>query len=151
MNKIIATSGKFEIIHADHINLFRKMRFYCGREIGEPLYNVFVFLNSDISIEKYTGRPALIQEQQRKQVLKSIQYIQDVIIFHEEHPHNIIREYQPAIWAKGGDYDIEKMQSTPIVRAYGGKVITIPHKYGIHSSDILEQFCCSCMFGKEKK
>ena len=126
-----ATSGKFEIIHADHINLFRTM--------AEMADMVYVYLNSDESILEYTGRPAVVPETQRAEVLEAIQYIDHVIYFKDAGPGYLISYMKPDFWCKGGDYDIETMQSTPIVRAYGGKVVCIPHKYGIHSSDILEK------------
>ncbi len=136
MNKnMIATCGVFDIIHADHINLFRKMRFYPG-ELCSPLYEVTIFLNSDKSVIENRGKPPLIPQRQRKEVLESIRWVGAVHYFNEKHPHVVIDRFKPAIWCKGGDYNIEKMQSTPIVRAYGGKAITIPHKYGIHSEDI---------------
>ena len=129
---MIATSGVFDIIHADHINLFKEMKFYKYQE-------VVVFLNSDESVIKNKGRPPRVCQEQRAEVLDAIVWVDAVHIFNEERPHGMIKLFKPAVWAKGGDYDIEKMQSTPIVRAYGGEVITIPHKYGIHSSDIVRR------------
>jgi len=128
---MIATCGVFDIIHADHINLFRKMR-HCRKDITD----VCIFLNSDKSVALNRGKAPLIPEKQRLEVLETICWIGQIHIFNEQRPHEMIRKYQPAVWAKGGDYDIESMQSTPIVREYGGEVITIPHKYGIHSSEI---------------
>lgn len=135
---MIATCGVFDIIHADHINLFKKMKYYPAAP-QSPRRNVVVFMNSDWSVKLNRGHLPLVDERQREEVLRAIDYVHDVKIIQEKHPHDAIMFYKPCIWAKGGDYDIEKMQSTPIVRAYGGKVITIPHKYGIHSSDILEK------------
>lgn len=129
---IAATSGCFEIIHPEHIKLFK-----CMKELADK---VIVFLNSDeyITKTKGEGRP-LFSLGKRRDVLKSIRYITEVIIFFEDHPHAMIRQYKPDFWCKGGDYDIEKMQSTPIVRSYGGKVIQIPTDPKVHSSDIIEK------------
>lgn len=132
---MIATCGVFDIVHADHINLFKMMKRYDDLN-RFSFFHVVVFLNSDKSVEENRGRPPLIPQKQRREVLEAIDWITAVHYFDEEHPHDIIRRHKPAVWAKGGDYDIEKMLSTPIVRSYGGKVITIPHKYGIHSEDI---------------
>ena len=132
---MIATSGAFDIIHADHINLFKQMKRYDNKN-RFSFFHVTVFLNSDESVIANRGKPPLIEQRQRKEVLESIRWINAVHYFDEKHPHKVIEMFKPAVWAKGGDYDIEKMQSTPIVRAYGGEVITIPHRYGIHSSDI---------------
>lgn len=129
---MIATSGCFDIIHAGHIELFKEMALH------KPL--VWVFLNSNSSVHRLKGdyRP-LITQTQRKIVLDSIRYIGLVTIFEEDTPIEVIKKYEPAIWAKGGDYEIEELPETPIVRAYGGRVITIPIKSEIHTSDIIKR------------
>lgn len=135
---MIATCGVFDIIHVDHINLFKRMKFYAGGSCDPP-YEVTIFLNSDESVIANRGKPPLVCQEQRLEVLESIRYVKVVYYFNEKHPHVLIKRFKPAIWAKGGDYDVGKMQSTPIVQAYGGKVISIKHKYFVHSSDIKQR------------
>ena len=96
--EIVFTNGCFDILHRGHIELLQ----YCSN-IGNK---VIVGLNSDKSIRKIKGcnRP-IFSEQDRQFLLESIQYVNEVIIFDEETPYEIIKKIRPDILVKGGDYE----------------------------------------------
>ena len=93
---IVFTNGCFDIIHRGHVELLA----YC-----KSLGDVIVGLNSDQSIRrlKGDGRP-MNSESDRKQVLEALRYVDQVIIFEEDTPYNLIREITPDLIVKGGDY-----------------------------------------------
>ena len=99
--KTIFTNGCFDILHRGHIELLR----YC-RSLG----HVVVGLNSDASIRQLKGknRP-FFSQQDRQFVLQSCKYIDEVIIFDEETPSELIKEVKPDIIVKGGDYKVEEV------------------------------------------
>jgi len=99
--KTIFTIGCFDILHRGHIELLR----YC-RSLG----HVVVGLNSDASIRQLKGknRP-FFSQQDRQFVLQSCKYIDEVIIFDEETPSELIKEVKPDIIVKGGDYKVEEV------------------------------------------
>jgi len=94
--KTVFTNGCFDILHRGHIELLQ----YCS-----SLGRVIVGLNSDASVKllKGSARPIMSQSD-RKLLLKSIRYVDDVIIFDEETPLLLIKTIKPDIIVKGGDY-----------------------------------------------
>jgi len=130
--KIVFTNGCFDILHAGHVDIFQQ-----ARNLGDALV---VAVNSDISIKKIKGekRPVVPQEQ-RMQVLAAIEAIDYVVIFEEENPLLIIKELQPDILVKGGDWPIETIVGREIVEKKDGKVLSIPLMEGISTTNIIEE------------
>jgi D-beta-D-heptose 7-phosphate kinase/D-beta-D-heptose 1-phosphate adenosyltransferase len=66
---------------------------------------VIVGLNSDDSVKGLKGpsRPYNDQED-RKIILEACRYVDEVIIFNEQTPYNLIKSLNPDIIVKGGDY-----------------------------------------------
>lgn len=94
---IIFTNGCFDILHRGHIELLK----FC-KSLGGT---VIVGLNSDLSVKKLKGtnRPINCQED-RKFLLESLKYVDEVRIFDEDTPISLIEELMPDIIVKGGDY-----------------------------------------------
>ena len=94
--KQIFTNGCFDILHKGHIELLK----FC-----KSLGYVTVGLNSDTSVArlKGAGRP-INSEEDRKFLLQSLKYVDQVIIFSESTPLRLIEELKPDIVVKGGDY-----------------------------------------------
>jgi len=99
--RTVFTNGCFDILHRGHMELLR----YC-RTLGY----VVVGLNSDSSVRKLKGtdRP-FFSQQDRQFVLQSCKYVDEVIIFDEETPFELIKEVKPDIIVKGGDYKVENV------------------------------------------
>jgi rfaE bifunctional protein nucleotidyltransferase chain/domain len=97
MNSIIFTNGCFDLLHIGHIELLKY-----AKSLGDYLV---VGINSDKSVKKLKGSLRPINDQlTRKMILESIRYIDEVIIFDEDTPLQIIKQIQPNIIVKGGDY-----------------------------------------------
>ena len=94
---VVFTNGCFDIIHRGHIELLRY-----AKSQGNKLV---VGLNSDASVTQNKGpnRPIHNQED-RKAVIESIRWVDEVIIFNEKTPINLINLIKPDIIVKGGDY-----------------------------------------------
>ena len=81
-NKVVFTNGCFDILHKGHIELLK----YC-----KSLGNVIVGLNSDTSIKRIKGEMRPINSQEdRKLLLESCKFVDEVIIFEEDTPINLI-------------------------------------------------------------
>ncbi len=102
MKKIVFTNGCFDVIHRGHIELLR----YC-KSIGTK---VIVGLNSDSSVKllKGTQRPYNTQKD-RKFILESLRFVDEVCIFDEETPYELIKKITPDVIVKGGDYEPEQV------------------------------------------
>lgn len=96
--KKVFTNGCFDVLHRGHFELLR----YC-----KSLGYVIVGLNSDTSVKGLKGnnRPVFSQ-QDREFMLKSCRYVDEVYVFNEDTPYNLIRQTKPDIIVKGGDYTI---------------------------------------------
>ena len=130
--KIVFTNGCFDILHAGHVDIFQQ-----ARNLGDALV---VAVNSDISIKKIKGekRP-VVPQAQRMQILAALEAIDYVVIFEEENPLKIIKELQPDILVKGGDWPVETIVGREIVEKKGGKVISVPLMKGISTTNIIEE------------
>ena len=97
--KKVFTNGCFDVLHRGHFELLK----YC-----KSLGHVIVGLNSDSSIQKLKGdaRPIFSQED-RIFMLKSCKFVDEVYIFDEDTPYNLIKDKKPDIIVKGGDYTID--------------------------------------------
>ena len=96
------TNGCFDLLHEGHINFLEKAKSKCNYLV--------VGLNSDKSIKKIKGnkRP-ILNLKQRKRIIKSIKYVDKVMVFNQETPINLIKKIKPDVIFKGGDYKKENV------------------------------------------
>ena len=114
--KVGFTNGCFDIIHPGHISLLKEAKKNCEYLI--------VGLNSDLSIKKIKGPNRPINNQEfRMNILKSIKYVDEVIIFDEADPLKLIMKISPDILIKGSDYNEEDIVGANFVKSYGGKIL----------------------------
>lgn len=132
MEKIVFTNGCFDIIHPGHIELLRK-----AKSLGTKL---IVGINSDASVKAIKGneRPFLSQTE-RKAVLEGLKSVDEVRIFDENTPENLIREIKPDVLVKGGDWKTSEIIGADFVMQNGGEVHSLPLKDGFSSSRIVEK------------
>jgi rfaE bifunctional protein nucleotidyltransferase chain/domain len=130
--KIVFTNGCFDILHAGHVHYLNECK-----KLGDIL---IVGINSDGSVKRIKGekRPILSLEY-RAYILSNLCAVDYVIPFDEDTPYNLIKEIKPDILVKGGDWDINKIVGKDIVESYGGKVLTIPFKFDISTTKIVEK------------
>lgn len=98
--KTIFTNGCFDILHRGHVELIKY-----SASLGDRLV---VGINSDKSVKKLKGleRP-INSEEDRKFILESIEFVDEVIIFNEETPYELIKKIRPKVIVKGGDYNAQ--------------------------------------------
>ena len=71
------------------------------------------------------SRP-IINENDRKFILESIRYVDKVIIFDEETPYNLIKQVNPDMIVKGGDYIKENVIGSDLCEV---KIFDYEEKY----------------------
>ena len=96
------TNGCFDLLHEGHINFLEKAKSKCNYLV--------VGINSDKSIKKIKGnkRP-ILNLKQRKRIIKSVKYVDKVMVFNQETPINLIKKIKPDVIFKGGDYKKENV------------------------------------------
>jgi len=132
MEKIVFTNGCFDIIHPGHIDLLAR-----ARALGTKL---IVGINSDRSVRAIKGidRPFL-SETDRQAVLEGLKSVDEVRIFDENTPENLIKDIKPNVLVKGGDWKIEEIIGADYVLQNGGEVYSLPLKDGFSSSGIVKK------------
>jgi len=132
MEVVVFTNGCFDIIHPGHIDLLAR-----ARSLGTKL---IVGINSDSSVRRIKGSPRpYFSQEDRAGILIGLRFVDEVRIFEESTPANLISEIKPDILVKGGDWEIKEIIGADFVQSYGGKVISIPLKAGYSSSAIVEK------------
>ena len=123
----VFTNGCFDILHKGHIDYLIK-----SKRLGDKL---IVGLNSDSSVARLKGIDRPINKQEdRKYVLENLACVDEVIIFDEDTPYELIKKVKPDIITKGGDY-----QSRDVVGNDLAEVVIIPFVDGYSTTGILEK------------
>src|SRR5687768_16946834 len=129
---IVFTNGCFDILHPGHIDLLTR-----AKALGTRLV---VGINSDRSVRniKGSGRPLLSQEE-RAAVLMGLAAVDEVRVFDEPTPENLIREIKPDILVKGGDWQPNHIIGADFVLSNGGRVVSLPLLDGFSTTAIVER------------
>ena len=129
---LVFTNGVFDLLHRGHVEYLE-----AARALGATL---LVALNSDASARSL-GKGAdrtLVPETDRAAVIAALEAVSLVTLFDERTPVALLREVRPDLYVKGGDYDMEALEETRLVRGWGGAAQAIPFRAG-HSTTSLVQ------------
>jgi len=122
---IVFTNGCFDVLHRGHVEYLEK-----SRALGDKLV---VGLNSDASVrELKPGRPINSQDD-RKAVLLALRWVDEVIIFDEPTPLELIQRISPDIITKGADYSPDQVVGSRIAK----QTVIIPFLDGYSSTRII--------------
>ena len=101
--KIVFANGVFDILHKGHIEMLQ-----WARALGDRLV---VGINSDASARAIKGpsRP-VNSEADRKAVLQSLKFVDEVLIFDETSPRALIGVLQPSVVVRGGEFTAEAIR-----------------------------------------
>lgn len=102
--RLVFTNGCFDLLHAGHVRYLRQ-----ARSLGDAL---LVALNSDASVRAIKGpsRPVTSQSD-RAEILRALACVDCVVVFNEPRVTRLIKGIKPHIYAKGGDYTVESLDS----------------------------------------
>ena len=124
--RVIFTNGCFDILHKGHLTLLKE-----ARSLGDKL---IVGLNSDISVKRLKGNDRPFNDiTTRKEQLELIPYVDEVVVFEEDTPYNLIKEVQPDLIVKGGDYTVEEIVGHDLAPVH-----IVPTIKGYSTTKILE-------------
>ncbi|MBT4289530.1 MAG: D-glycero-beta-D-manno-heptose 1-phosphate adenylyltransferase [Deltaproteobacteria bacterium] len=128
--KIVFTNGCFDILHIGHTRYLQEARF-----AGDFLV---VAVNSDESVRAIkTDKRPIVKLAERMEVLSGFSFVDFIISFDDLDPFRIIKQIQPDILIKGGDWPVDKIIGKDIVEAKGGNVYNIPEIKGNSTSNII--------------
>jgi rfaE bifunctional protein nucleotidyltransferase chain/domain len=130
---LVFTNGVFDILHPGHVDYLAR-----ARSLGAAL---IVGLNSDSSarmLEKGNDRP-INPETDRALMLAALESVTLVTMFSEATPVALLEKVRPDIYVKGGDYDIDTLDETRLVRSYGGQAQAIPFLAGYSTTALVDR------------
>ena len=130
---LVFTNGVFDILHRGHVTYLAQ-----ARAQGASLV---VGLNSDASartLGKGPDRP-LNAEDDRAAVLAALESVDLVVLFDESTPLALLDLVRPDLYVKGGDYAIETLAETALVRSWGGHAMAIPVVAGRSTTALVQR------------
>lgn len=130
---LVFTNGVFDVLHHGHV-----VYLAAARELGAAL---LVAVNSDSSasrLGKGPGRP-LNRESDRALVVAALASVSLVTTFDEPTPCELLQHCRPDVYVKGGDYDMETLEETRLMRSWGGRSVAIPFATGYSTTALVQR------------
>ncbi len=130
---VVFTNGVFDILHRGHVTYLAR-----ARALGAFL---IVGVNSDASVRtlgKGDDRP-INREADRMALLAALADVDAVVLFNESTPESMIQALRPDILVKGGDYDMDALPESALVRGWGGRALAIPFEHQRSTTALLRK------------
>ena len=129
--KVVFTNGCFDLLHKGHRDLIKQ-----SFSFGDIL---IVGLNSDESVKRLKGGDRPMQnEVERKNALLNTGYVNEVYIFDDDTPLELINLIKPDILVKGGDYTPNEIAGYEEITSSGGEIKIVPLTPGFSTTSIIE-------------
>ena len=129
--KIVFTNGCFDLLHKGHRDLIKQ-----SFSFGDIL---IVGLNSDKSVKRLKGTDRPIQNEfERKNALLNTGYVNEVYIFDDDTPLELINLIKPDILVKGGDYTPNEIVGYEEVTSSGGEIKIVPLTPGFSTTSTIK-------------
>ena len=129
--KIVFTNGCFDLLHKGHRDLIKQ-----SFSFGDIL---IVGLNSDESVKQLKGEGRPMQnEVERKNALLNTGYVNEVYIFDDDTPMELINLIKPDILVKGGDYTPNEIVGYKEVTSSGGEIKIVQLTPGFSTTSTIE-------------
>ena len=129
---VVFTNGVFDLLHPGHVRYLQE-----ARRLGALL---IVGVNADRSVRaiKEPGRPPN-SEDERAEVLLSLECVDAVVVFDEDNPHALIEAIQPDVLVKGADWGPTEIIGRDVVEARGGRVVRIDLAPGYSTTELIRR------------
>ncbi|HTT14047.1 MAG TPA: adenylyltransferase/cytidyltransferase family protein [Burkholderiaceae bacterium] len=130
---IVLTNGVFDILHRGHVTYLAR-----ARALGASLV---VALNTDRSVRqlgKGDDRPVNPQDD-RAAVLAALESVTLVTLFDEAVPLPVLEIVRPDVYAKGGDYDMQRIEEAQLARTWGARIVAIPFEHERSTTALLKR------------
>lgn len=125
--KLVFTNGCFDLLHAGHVRYLRE-----AKKLGDILV---VGLNSDRSVSEIKPERPITPEDQRAEVVSSLEMVDYVTFFDEATPYEIIRRIMPDVLVKGGDWRPEDIVGSDIA----AETRSLPYYEGLSTTEIIRK------------
>jgi rfaE bifunctional protein nucleotidyltransferase chain/domain len=137
--RLVATNGCFDLLHVGHVRYLN-----AARELGDALV---VGINGDASVRKLKGTERPInREQDRAEIVAALESVSYVMIFSEERATAFLAAAQPALYVKGGDYEIATLngEERSQLEKSDTEIQVLPFEPGYSTSGLIERLKKTC-------
>jgi D-beta-D-heptose 7-phosphate kinase/D-beta-D-heptose 1-phosphate adenosyltransferase len=122
----VFTNGVFDILHKGHFELLAE-----AKGLGTKL---IVGINSDASVKRLKGSSRPINNQAKRiSQLEILPWVDQVVVFDEDTPYELIKELKPYVIVKGGDYTVEQVVGHDLTNVH-----IVPTIVGYSTTDIIK-------------
>ncbi len=130
---VVFTNGVFDVLHRGHVTYLAR-----ARALGASLV---VALNTDASARRLGKGPErpLNNEEDRAVMMAALASVSLVTWFDEDTPLALITELRPDLLVKGGDYDMDRLAETAVVKSYGGRALAIAFVDGYSTTALVQK------------
>jgi D-beta-D-heptose 7-phosphate kinase/D-beta-D-heptose 1-phosphate adenosyltransferase len=130
--KVVFTSGCFDLLHIGHLRSLEEARSYGDRLV--------VAVNSDASVRRIKGasRP-IIPMRQRAELLAALECVDWVTSFGGGTPRAIIGALNPDVYAKGGEWPLATLLEQDAPPGWKGEVKRLRQVPGVRTTAIVER------------
>lgn len=130
---LVFTNGVFDILHCGHVSYLDQ-----AKSLGASL---IVGVNDDASVRLLNKGPErpLNPLAERMAVLAALQSVDLVIPFAESLPVDLIRAVHPDVLVKGGDWVMDPLPETVLVKSWGGTARSIPFLVDRSTTSLVER------------
>lgn len=130
---LVFTNGVFDVLHRGHVDYL-----HAARQLGGSL---LVAVNTDASARRLGKGPdrPLNRDIDRALVLAGLAAVDAVTFFDESTPVALLGRVRPDLYVKGGDYDMETLAETALVRSWGGRALAIPFTHGYSTTHLVRR------------
>jgi len=130
---VVFTNGVFDVLHCGHATYLAR-----ARALGASLV---LALNTDASARRLGKGPErpLNNQRDRAVLMAALESVSLVTWFDEDTPLELITELRPDILVKGGDYDMDTLAETALVKGYGGRALALPFLDGYSTTALVQK------------
>jgi len=125
--RVVFTNGVFDILHTGHFELLA-----AAKSLGNKL---IVAVNSDASVQRLKGKNRPINDLgKRVKQLEMLPWVDEVHVFEQDTPYELIKHIQPDLIVKGGDYIVETVVGHDLAEVH-----IVPTVDGYSTTQIIEK------------
>jgi D-glycero-beta-D-manno-heptose 1-phosphate adenylyltransferase len=130
--KLILTNGCFDILHIGHLRYLQ-----AAKSLGDYL---LIGVNSDNSVKALKGESRPLNNQfDRAEILNGLNCVDFTYIFEEKTAKNLIDLVRPAVYVKGGDYQLENLPEYTILNELKIEVIFLSFIDGYSTTSLIQK------------
>ena len=135
LRPLVFTNGVFDVLQRGHVNQLQQEAALGG--------SLIVALNSDASAMMLGNGPdrPLSKAEDQATVLAGLASVALVTFFDELTPVELNKKLKSDLYIKGGDYKVEAIEETCVVRSWGWDAVAIPFVDGYSTTSLAKRIC----------